>query len=103
MLPTIHLMTSNKLQVALGFGNEIRIAKGRSFRRKSKRNYKATSQFLLVDYRSGSRSALQRNQYGAPGNGRSNFQRDTSVREVAQVARVPSIGNRVDFIVIQSA
>jgi len=96
-------MTSNKLHVALGFGNEVRIAKGRSFPRKTKRNHKATSQFLLIDYRPGSRSALQRNQYGAPVNERANFQRDTSVREVAEVARVHNIGNHVDFTVTQSA
>lgn len=95
-------MTSNKLHVALGFGSEIRITKDRSFPRKTKRNHKAISQFLQIraDYCSGSRSVLQRHQYGAPGNERANFQRDTSVREVAEVARVHSIGTRVDFIVI---
>jgi hypothetical protein len=96
-------MTSNKLHVALGFGNEVRITRGRSFLQKTKRNHKTPTQFLLIDYRPGRRNALQRNQYGAPGNERANFQRDTSVRVFAEVARVHSFGNRVDFTVIHSA
>jgi len=34
-LPAIYLMSSNKLHIALGCGNEIRITKGRSFPRKT--------------------------------------------------------------------